>query len=230
MIGTPREQLLAYSLSVVVFLLSCTPASAGKRGAAPSELDRVAYAVEGAESSHARNPSMWRPDPAGPQGPMQVSEKAAIDIGGGNRFDIEQNRTIGRAYLGLLHKRYGNWVDAISAYNWGMGRVDGWIRQGRPGTKLLPGVAAYLHRVLNDSGLPAVNTVFNTRASRTHNDDVFLPVLQRSGLPLAPLARSGAPLPGLEQSGRPLPVLRQSGRPLLTRVSTEYAPPVRQSY
>ena len=165
---------------------------------------------------------MWRTDSAGPQGPMQVSEKAAIDIGGGNRFDIQQNRAIGRAYLGLLHKRYGNWVDTISAYNWGMGRVDGWIRQGRPGTKLLPGVAAYLHRVLYDSGLPAANIAGNYRASfvrmAVHNDDMFLPVLQNSGLPLASFARSGTPLPALQHSGRPLPGLKQSGRPLVVRL------------
>ena len=215
-----RTQVLFYSTAALILLGSYTPASAGK-----TELDRVAYAVEGAESSHGRNPAMWRIDPAGPQGPMQVSERAAIDIGGGNRFDIEQNRTIGRAYLGLLHKRYGNWTDTISAYNWGMGRVDGWIRQGRPSTKLLPGVAAYLRRVLHDSGLSAANTVGNYRASfvtgAAHEDDIFLPVLRNSGLPLASLARSGTPLPPLEQSGHQLRGLRQCGRPLLVRISTE---------
>jgi Transglycosylase SLT domain len=98
---------------------------------------------------------MWRSDPAGPQGPMQVSEKAAVDVGGGNRFDIAQNRAIGRAYLALLHRRYGNWPDAISAYNWGLGRLDLWIRAGRPADKLVSGVAKYVHRVLHDSGLGA---------------------------------------------------------------------------
>ena len=221
MVRMLRRRFLFYSMPAIILLLSCVPASAGE-----TELDRVAYAVEGAESSHGRNPAMWRANPAGPQGPMQVSHKAAVDSGGGNRFDVEQNRGIGRAYLGLLRKRYGNWVDAISAYNWGMGRVDGWIRQGRPSTKLLPGVAAYLRRVLHDSGLPAVNTAGNYRASvvggAMHNDDIFLPVLRDSGLPLAPLASSGTPVPALEQSGHPLLALRQSGRPLLARVSTKH--------
>jgi hypothetical protein len=217
---------LVCSLPVFIFFLSCFPALAGKRPTAPTEFDRVAYAVEGAESSHGSNPAMWRTDPAGPQGPMQVSEKAAIDIGGGDRLDIEQNRTMGRAYLSLLYTRYGNWVDAISAYNWGMGRVDGWIRQGRPSTKLLPEVAAYLRRVLHDSGLPEATTAVSYRASFValgpRHDGMFLPILQNSGLPLAPLASSGTPLPALEQSGRPLPVLRKSGRRLVTRLSTEY--------
>ena len=80
-------------------------------------------------------------------------EKAAIDVGGGDRFDITQNRAIGRAYLSLLYRRYGNWPDAVSAYNWGLGRLDLWIRDGRPPEKLVPGVSRYTRRVLHDSGL-----------------------------------------------------------------------------
>src|SRR5690242_9448652 len=52
---------------------------ATKRTATP--LDRVATAVDGAESSHGKDIGTWRPDPLGPQGPMQVSEAAAIDVG-----------------------------------------------------------------------------------------------------------------------------------------------------
>jgi hypothetical protein len=32
--------------------------------------------------------AMWRPNPSGPQGPMQVGEAAATDVGGGDRFDL----------------------------------------------------------------------------------------------------------------------------------------------
>jgi hypothetical protein len=128
-------------------------AAAGGQRMTTRQLDRVAYAVDGAESSHGKNPAMWRPDPAGPQGPMQVSAKAAIDVGGGDRFDIAQNRAIGRAYLAQLYRRYGNWPDAIAAYNWGIGNLDKWIRAGRPPNKLVDEVAYYLHRVLHDSGL-----------------------------------------------------------------------------
>ena len=157
---------------------------------------------------------MWRAEPAGPQGPMQVSEKAAIDVGGGNRFDIEQNRTLGRAYLGLLHRRFGNWVDAISAYNWGMSRVDYWIKEGRPTGRLQPGVVRYVRRVLNESGLPALNIAVQNRAAfvtiKPHIDDVFLTGLEQSGQLLATLASSGRPLPALQQSGRLLSGLRRS--------------------
>lgn len=140
-------------LALFLVLTAGCPALAGERTESVSELDRIAYAVDGAESNHGNNQAMWRPDVAGPQGPMQVSEKAANDVGGGNRFDLVQNRMIGRAYLALLHQRYGNWPDAISAYNWGLGRLDVWIRAGRPTDKLIPGVSKYVHHVLHDSGL-----------------------------------------------------------------------------
>jgi hypothetical protein len=116
-------------------------------------LDRVASAVDGAESSHGSDMAMWRPDPSGPQGPMQVSEAAATDVGGGDRFDSVQNRAIGRAYLLQLYGRYGNWPDAIAAYNWGIGKMDAWVKAGRPPDQFLVGVAAYLRRVLHESGL-----------------------------------------------------------------------------
>ena len=121
---------------------------------AATPLDRVVTAVEGAESSHGKDISMWRPDhPSGPQGPMQVSEAAAADVGGGDRLDLTQNRAIGRAYLALLHGRYRNWPDAIAAYNWGPGKMDAWVKAGRPPGGFLVGVATYLRRVLRDSDL-----------------------------------------------------------------------------
>src|SRR5580693_6700158 len=85
--------------------------------ASAADLDRVAFAVDGAESSHGADLRMWRPEPGGPQGPMQVSAAAAFDVGGGDRFDLAQNRALGRAYLARMYRRYGNWQDAIAAYN-----------------------------------------------------------------------------------------------------------------
>ena len=127
---------------------------------ASSALDRVAFAVDGAESSHGTDKSMWGPNQSGPQGPMQVSEAAALDVGGGDRFDLAQNRAIGREYLAQLYRRYKNWPDAIAAYNWGLRKVDSWVEAGRPAEKLLTGVAAYMTRVLHDSGLdPSTYTI-----------------------------------------------------------------------
>jgi len=210
--------------------LGAQPSFTTEATAAPQELDRIAYAVDAAESSHGANPAMWRPKPTGPQGPMQVSEKAARDVGGGDRFDIAQNRAIGRAYLALLYRRYGNWPDAVAAYNWGMGNRDIWIRDGRPSHKLLPAVAFYSRQVLAESGLCAsVRRDCTLASSRTivpyvraaYRDPSILvsshsviPGLEQSGRPLGKLAMSGDPLPKLAHSGEPLGGLEQSGRSL----------------
>jgi transglycosylase-like protein with SLT domain len=117
------------------------------------ELDRVAFAIDGVESGHGSNLAMWRAELGGPQGPMQVSAAAALDVGGGNRFDMRENRMIGRAYIALLYRRYGNWPDAIAAYNWGPGNFDNWIVAGRPMDRLPLETAHYLTRVLRDAFL-----------------------------------------------------------------------------
>src|SRR6516165_3408092 len=141
-------------------------ATKGVRSSIITALDRVAYAVDGAESSHGEDLAMWGPDPSGPQGPMQVSEPAAADVGGGDRFDSTENRAIGRAYLEHLYRRYKNWPDAIAAYNWGMGNVDNWVKAGRPAGKFVNGVAAYLRRVLHDSGMCDGSTPASVRPPR----------------------------------------------------------------
>jgi hypothetical protein len=124
-------------------------------------LDRLAVAVEGAESSHGADPQMWRPDPNGPQGPMQVSAAAAEDVGGGDRFDERENRALGRAYLAHMYRRYGSWPDAVAAYNWGPGRMDSWISGGRPFDKFPLAVERYRIRVLVGStpGMPRLGFV-----------------------------------------------------------------------
>jgi uncharacterized protein YjeT (DUF2065 family) len=145
-----------WSVSAIaaVLLVHCVGAAAAP--AKGSVLDRVASAVDGAESSHGDDITMWRPDPSGPQGPMQVSAAAATDVGGGDRFDTAANRAIGRAYLEQLYRRYRDWPEAIAAYNWGVGKLNAWLAAGRPAGKLAKGVAAYTDRVLRESGLCAV--------------------------------------------------------------------------
>lgn len=121
--------------------------------AAGTALDRIAFAVEGTESSHGADPRMWRTGADGPQGPMQVSAAAAADVGGGDRFDLMQNRALGRAYLSHLYRRYANWPDAVAAYNWGPGNMDGWIGAGRPIDKFPVPVSLYQMRVMFGSSM-----------------------------------------------------------------------------
>ena len=129
-------------------------------------LDRIAYGVDGAESSHGGDSGMWRAEPNGPQGPMQVSAAAAADVGGGDRFDETANRALGRAYLAHMFRRYGSWPDAIAAYNWGPGHLDEWIGGGRPADKFPAAVDRYRNRVLMTSGLPTAVGEANVRLSR----------------------------------------------------------------
>jgi hypothetical protein len=156
-----RSELVAFAdprfRSVTVLRGSVAPVPSPAIGlfgpAREADLDRVAFAVEGAESSHGRDPRMWSPEWSAPQGPMQVSAAAAIDVGGGNRFDIFENRTLGRGYLALMYRRYGNWPDAIAAYNWGPGNMDAWIGSGRPSGGFPVEVERCRDRVLRDVGL-----------------------------------------------------------------------------
>jgi hypothetical protein len=149
----PRFPAAAWLLLTV--LCSAAPDNASAEGVLQrgtvADLDRIAAAVDGVESNHGADPKMWRADPDGPQGPMQVSAAAAADAGGGDRFDARGNRALGRAYLALMYRRYGSWPDAVAAYNWGPGNVDSWISGGRMPDKLPPEVERYRIRVLATS-------------------------------------------------------------------------------
>jgi hypothetical protein len=127
--------------------------------ASVADLDRVAFAVDGTESGHGSDPRMWRAEPSGPQGPMQVTAAAAIDVGGGDRFDVAKNRALGRAYLAHLYRRYGNWPDAIAAYNWGPSNVDAWIGDGRQADGFPFEVERYRDRVLRDAAFGQTGTI-----------------------------------------------------------------------
>ena len=142
--------LVLWLLPLAFFAAFGTPQFASADGL----LDRIADAVDGAESSHGSDPRMWRSEFDGPQGPMQISAAAAADAGGGDRFDETQNRVLGRAYLTHLYRRYQSWPDAIAAYNWGPGHLDEWISGGRPFDKFPAAVDRYRNRVLVSSGLP----------------------------------------------------------------------------
>jgi hypothetical protein len=115
------------------------------------ELERIAFAVDGVESRHGADLRMWRPEPLGPQGPMQISAAAAFDVGGGDRFDLRENRLLGRAYLARMFGRYGDWSDALAAYNWGPGNLDAWIAAGRPPNRFPNDVTRYVAIVLRDA-------------------------------------------------------------------------------
>jgi len=160
----PRLHRACSRLPPLLAVLAIT--GAAQFASAGGILDSIAYGVDGAESSHGGDPGMWRSEPNGPQGPMQVSAAAAADVGGGDRFDETENRALGRAYLAHMFRRYGSWPDAIAAYNWGPGHLDEWIGGGRPVDKFPATVDRYRNRVLMTSGLPAAQGAANIRLSR----------------------------------------------------------------
>jgi hypothetical protein len=158
--GDPRYQ----PVTVIRGLVSQTSSTDLFNASTETDLDHIAFAVEAAESAYGTDPRMWRPEPNGPQGPMQVSLAAATDVGGGNRFDERENRTLGRAYLNHLYQRYGNWPDAVAAYNWGPSNVDVWISAGRPVDKLPLEVERYRSYVLRHAVLPDTAAATSTSA------------------------------------------------------------------
>ena len=156
----PLSLMLALSLAAMGSSARAESLEAGSL----DTLDRIAFAVDSVESSHGRDINMWRAELDGPQGPMQVSAAAATDVGGGDRFDMTENRALGRAYLNHLYRRYANWPDAVAAYNWGPGNMDAWIGSGRPVDKFPIAVSLYRARVL--LGPNAGSLAMSPRASR----------------------------------------------------------------
>lgn len=149
--GTARLCGLLLAIAAALLAMGGIAHAASPADASNSALDRLSYAVGGVESSHGADPRMWRAAPQGPQGPMQVSAAAAADLGGGNRFDEDENRALGRAYLDRLYRHYGNWPDAVAAYNWGPGNMDAWIGAGRRPGRLPLGVSLYRLRVFSSA-------------------------------------------------------------------------------
>jgi hypothetical protein len=157
--------IFASGAARTAFAESCPAAPPTGEG---GSLNRLAYAIDGVESRHGADPGMWRADPNGPQGPMQVSAAAATDAGGGDRFDEKENHALGCSYLARLYRRYGSWPDAVAAYNWGPARMDVWISGGRPIDKFPASVDRYRTRVLMASALPGADVFgsINARLAR----------------------------------------------------------------
>ena len=60
----------------------------------------------------------------GAKGLYQLMPKTAAGLGVTDPFDPDQSAKGGNMLLATLFKRYGNWRDALYAYNWGVGNVD----------------------------------------------------------------------------------------------------------
>src|SRR3954465_14616535 len=96
-------------------------------------LDNMTHAVALTETGdeHLDKDGKVKINPkSGATGAMQLMPGTAKDLGV-DPTDETQNREGGKRYLGAMYDKYGNWDDALAAYNWGPGNVDKWIARGR---------------------------------------------------------------------------------------------------
>jgi soluble lytic murein transglycosylase-like protein len=88
-------------------------------------LDRIVQGVIHAESGGRQTDSNGNTltSKAGALGLMQLMPSTAEQLGV-DPDDPDQNVAGGTTYLSQLYAKYGNWFDALAAYNWGPGKVD----------------------------------------------------------------------------------------------------------
>lgn len=115
---------------------------AGNYGIPPS----LALAVAQAESS--LNPGAI--SSAGAIGLFQLMPSTAASLGV-DPTDPTQNIQGGLQYLQQLYNQYGNWTQALQAYNWGPGNVSS-------GAAVPSSVQSYASSILAAAGLPDSST------------------------------------------------------------------------
>lgn len=93
--------------------------------------------------------SSYRPDavsPAGAQGLLQLMPATGASLGVSDPFNPQQNATAGANYLMSLYRQYGNWSDALIAYNEGPGAL---AAKGA-----YPASQQYAAQILANAGVP----------------------------------------------------------------------------
>ena len=87
---------------------------------------------------------------AGAEGLFQLMPTTAASLGVSNPFDPTQNATAGLTYLQQLYNQFGNWSDALIAYNEGPGTLS-------KGT-IYPSSQSYADSILSAAGIDSSNT------------------------------------------------------------------------
>lgn len=107
------------------------PPSAATAG--PELLPKIDFAVKQIESGNRQTDSSGRiiTSPVGALGISQLMPETVRGLGV-DPTDETQNAEGGRRYLSQMYERFGNWSDAVAAYNAGPARIDQWIAAGRP--------------------------------------------------------------------------------------------------
>lgn len=136
-------------------------------------LDNVMGGVWQVESSdqHLDKNGRVKRNASGATGVSQLMPGTAEALGV-DPTDEAQNREGGRRYLATQYDKYGNWEDALAAYNWGPGNVDKWIAKGRNPDAMPAETRAYIPAVLGSAGLTqsAGERVLSGRRQLTPDD------------------------------------------------------------
>jgi soluble lytic murein transglycosylase-like protein len=111
------------------------------------DLDSIAASVAQVESGGRQFDSNGRimTSKVGALGIMQLMSSTAAGLGV-DPYDPAQNKEGGTRYLGQLFSEFGNWVDALAAYNWGPGNVRKAQAQGQSYPAKVQG---YVQKVLS---------------------------------------------------------------------------------
>lgn len=102
----------------------------------PTNLDAIAHGVSMVESGGRQTDRSGRTI-MGPMtrygqavGMMQLLPSTAAQLGV-NPYNAAENYAGGREYLAQMYGKFGNWHDALAAYNWGPGNVQNALRKHR---------------------------------------------------------------------------------------------------
>jgi len=144
----------------------------------------ILQAVAQQESSY--NPSAV--SPAGAVGLMQIMPANFQSFGVTNPTDPVQSANAGAAYLAQLYQQYGNWADALVAYNEGPGNF---AKSGA-----FPSSQSYADAILANAGVS--DAVDSSGSPSTDLSSLLdLSIIDTSGLSVSPWLIGGLVLAGL---------------------------------
>lgn len=67
----------------------------------------------------------------GAAGLLQLMPGTAADLGVTDSMNVDQNLDAGYRYANQMYNKYGDWGQALAAYNWGQGNMDAYLKTGQ---------------------------------------------------------------------------------------------------